>query len=133
MRVKVPWNATGGRPWRHSPPTAGKEHGVSIEQISAPELKAMIDSGATFQFVDVRTDMERGIAHIEGSRLLDQAYFDELIALPKDTPLVFQCHHGVRSQSAAQHFAANGFTKVYNLIGGIEAWSVEVDPKVPRY
>jgi len=106
---------------------------VSIEQISAPELKAMIDSGATFQFVDVRTDVEREIAHIEGSRLLDQAYFDELISLPRDTPLVFQCHHGVRSQSAAQHFAANGFTKVYNLVGGIDAWSVEVDGKVPRY
>jgi monothiol glutaredoxin len=106
---------------------------VSIEQISASELKAMVDSGEAFQFVDVRTNMERGIAHIEGSRLLDQAYFDELIALPKDTPLVFQCHHGVRSQSAAQHFAAHGFTKVYNLVGGIDAWSVEVDPKVPRY
>jgi monothiol glutaredoxin len=111
----------------------GQEHRVSIQQISAPELKAMIDSGATFEFVDVRTEMEREIAYIEGSRLIDQTYFDELMVMDKNTPMVFQCHHGMRSQSAAQHFAANGFTTLYNLEGGIDAWSALVDAKIPRY
>ena len=54
-------------------------------------------------------------------------------ALPKDTKLVFYCHTGVRSLSAAEHFRAEGFTDVHNLEGGIDAWSREVDPTVPRY
>jgi monothiol glutaredoxin len=47
--------------------------------------------------------------------------------------LVFHCHHGGRSQRAAEHFAALGFTNVWNVAGGIDAWSQEVDPSVPRY
>ena len=106
---------------------------MSIQQISAPELKAMIDSGATFEFVDVRTEMEREIAHIEGSRLIDQAYFDHLMSLDRDTPIVFQCHHGVRSQQAAEYFWRQGFRNLSNVQGGIDAWSLLVDPTVPRY
>jgi monothiol glutaredoxin len=47
--------------------------------------------------------------------------------------MVFQCHHGIRSQHAANHFAALGFANLCNLVGGIEAWSALVDPSVPRY
>ena len=54
-------------------------------------------------------------------------------ALPKDTKLVFYCHTGVRSLGAAEHFRVEGFTDVHNLEGGIDAWSREVDPTVPRY
>ena len=54
-------------------------------------------------------------------------------AKDKDTPIVFQCHHGMRSRSAAEHFLTQGYRNVYNLTGGIEAWSSEVDPKVPHY
>ena len=56
-----------------------------------------------------------------------------LEALPKETPLVFHCHKGGRSQAAAEHFADLGFTNVFNLAGGIDAWSQEIDPEVPRY
>ena len=63
----------------------------------------MIDSGAAFEFVDVRTPHERELARIEGTRLLDQAYLDHLLTLDRDTPIVFQCHHGMRSQSAAEY------------------------------
>ena len=104
-----------------------------IQQLSAPELKTMIDSGAAFEFVDVRTDWERELATIDGSRLLDQAYHDHILTLDRDTPLVFQCHHGSRSQSAAEYCAGLGFTKLFNLRGGIDAWSQQVDPSVPRY
>ena len=55
------------------------------------------------------------------------------VQLPKDTPLAFHCHHGGRSNNAAEHFLAQGFKQVYNLKGGIDAWSVDVDPTVPRY
>jgi monothiol glutaredoxin len=46
---------------------------------------------------------------------------------------VVQCHHGVRSQRAAEELVAAGFRDVHNLVGGIEAWSRDVDPEVPRY
>jgi monothiol glutaredoxin len=101
--------------------------------LSAPDLKALIESGAAIELVDVRTDEERAIAMIDGSRLLDQAYHDALLLRDRDTPIVFQCHHGVRSQNAAEYFRRAGFRNLYNLRGGIEAWSVLVDPSVPRY
>jgi monothiol glutaredoxin len=104
-----------------------------IHQITAQELKAMIDKGEPFEFVDVRTDGERALATIAGSTLLDQAEHDRLLTLDRQTPIVLHCHHGFRSQSAAQYFQQQGFTTLYNVIGGIDAWSMTVDPKVPRY
>jgi monothiol glutaredoxin len=106
---------------------------ASVRQLSAPDLKAMIDEQAPFELIDVRTEGERAIAHIEGSRLLDRACHDYLLGLDRDTPIVFACHHGVRSHSAAQYFLEHGFTNVFNLAGGIDAWSQLVDPLVPRY
>ncbi len=104
-----------------------------VRQISAVELKAMLDRHEPFEFVDVRTPDERELACISGSRLLDQAYGDHILSLERDTPLVFQCHHGIRSQSAAEYCIRQGFTNVCNLVGGIDAWSLTVDPTVPRY
>lgn len=101
--------------------------------ISATELKALADSGRYFVLVDVRTPQERVVARIEGSRLLDEASYPELMTLDRDAPLVFQCHHGIRSQAAAEHFVREGFRNVFNLEGGIDAWSTMVDPSVPRY
>jgi monothiol glutaredoxin len=105
-----------------------------IRQLSAPELKAMIDGGRPFELFDVRTEDERAMAMIEGSRLLDQKGYDYLLTLDRDTPVVFQCHHGIRSQSAAEYcLREQGFRNLYNLEGGIDAWSRLVDPSVPRY
>jgi monothiol glutaredoxin len=104
-----------------------------IRQLSAPELKAMIEGGTSFELVDVRTDHERALAMIDGSRLLDQSHHDALLRLDRSTAIVFQCHHGIRSQHAAEHFRREGFQNLYNLRGGIDAWSLLVDPSVPRY
>jgi monothiol glutaredoxin len=104
-----------------------------IRQLSAPDLKALLQSGTAVELVDVRTEEERAIAAIGGSRLLDQAYHDALLRRDRDTPLVFQCHHGIRSQHAADYFRREGFRNLYNLQGGIDAWSLLVDPSVPRY
>ena len=93
----------------------------------------MIDRGEPFELVDVRTEWEREAAQISGSHLLDQAYHDHLLTLDKATTLVFQCHHGIRSQAAADYFAGLGFESLFNLRGGIDAWSQLVDPSVPRY
>jgi monothiol glutaredoxin len=53
--------------------------------------------------------------------------------LDKNSTLVFYCHHGIRSQQAAQRFVDEGFTNVFNLSGGIDAWSQQVEPNLPRY
>ncbi len=104
-----------------------------VQQMSVEELDSKMKAGDDFELIDVRTEEERKIAVIEGSRFFDEAALAELDDLPKDTPLVFQCHHGGRSQRAAEMFVARGFTEVYNLIGGIDAWSDRIDPSVPKY
>jgi len=104
-----------------------------VRQINAHELKVLMASGTPFLLIDVRTERERAIASIEGSRLLDESSYAELAALDRNTPLVFQCHHGIRSQAAAEHFVLEGFRNVCNLEGGIDAWSQLIDPRVPRY
>lgn len=104
-----------------------------VQELSVTELKAAIDSGEELALFDVRGEEEREIAAIEGSILLDQDGAATLATLSKDTKIVFHCHHGGRSQRAAEHFLQQGYTDVYNLTGGIDAWSQEVDPSVSRY
>jgi monothiol glutaredoxin len=104
-----------------------------VKQLPAEELKMLFDSGRKFELVDVRTEEERAMASLPTSRLLDQKYVDELLTRDRNTMLVFQCHHGMRSQSAAEYFLSQGFRNIYNLQGGIDAWSLTVDASVPRY
>lgn len=104
-----------------------------VKQITVHDLKALLDKGEPLQLWDVRTEAERNIACIGPAKHLDQEAVAQIEDLDRDTPLVFVCHHGVRSQSAAHHFSAMGFSNVCNVIGGIEAWSLHVDPAVPRY
>ena len=59
--------------------------------------------------------------------------YPQVEQMAKDATLVFCCHTGNRSQAAAEHFAAKGFTRIFNVIGGIAAWSKEIDPSVPQY
>ncbi|MCW4454516.1 Grx4 family monothiol glutaredoxin [Flavobacterium sp. MXW15] len=84
--------------------------------------------------VDVRPAEERAIAAVAAPfRSFDGDGRSQLEALPKDTPLAFLCHHGGRSAQAAEQFRALGFTRVYNVAGGIDAWSDTVDNGVPKY
>ncbi len=104
-----------------------------VRQLTPKELSTRLRSGDELELYDARTQAERDIAHIDGSKLLDRAAEEQILSLPKDRVLVFHCHHGGRSQAAAEHFLSKGFRNVYNLAGGIDAWSVEVDPKARRY
>ena len=104
-----------------------------VQEISPTELKAKLDSGEIKELFDVRTPKERGICLIEEGRLLDADADTHITGLDRSIPIAFHCHHGGRSHTAAQRFIARGHRKVYNLAGGIEKWSLEVDPKVPRY
>jgi monothiol glutaredoxin len=120
-----------GAAFRIDNPNAPKN--AEVRQMSVRELAQRLASGERFGLFDVRTPEERAIAHIEGARLLDANLAEQLERLDKNTLLVFHCHHGGRSQRAAEHFAALGFTNVWNVGGGIDAWSQEVDATVPRY
>lgn len=104
-----------------------------VKSLSPKEAKALLDKGEVKVLVDVRTEEERAKAKIEGAIHLNAQTTAELDKLDKNTPIIFHCHHGSRSRSAAQRFAEEGFSTVYNLEGGIDAWSLEVDPKVARY
>jgi monothiol glutaredoxin len=104
-----------------------------VKSIDVSGLKAKMAEDPKLQLFDVRSEDERDKAHIEGSRLLDRPAQEYILGLDKGTPLYFHCHHGQRSQQAAAFFLSRGFQNVFNVAGGIDAWSLEVDPKVPRY
>jgi monothiol glutaredoxin len=106
---------------------------AAVKEVDARAFKALVDSGTIKHIYDVRTEKERGLAKLENTKLLDDAAMHEIEALPKNTHIGFHCHHGTRSRGAAEHFLKLGFTNLYNLAGGIDAWSRDVDPKVPRY
>jgi monothiol glutaredoxin len=119
-----------GSGFRMDNPNAGPG---DVRGLAPRDLKAKLESGELPALYDVRPPAERASAHIEGSVLLDQDALAHIESLDRATPLAFYCHHGVRSRAAAQRFVELGFREVYNLAGGIDAWSREVDPKVPRY
>lgn len=103
-----------------------------VESIDVAELKRRLDAGAV-TVVDVRPAADRKLAPFPGAVVLEDGGLERLSSLPKDTPLAFLCHFGHSSRSAAEHFRGLGFTRVANVEGGIDAWSREIDPSVPRY
>jgi len=120
----------------------GKEGGFRVDNpnelprvrvIRSFELKHRLSSGEKLELIDVRSAEEREKAKIEGSRALDLSAVAYLDALPKDTMLVFYCHWGNRAAKTAASFLLKGFRRVHNLAGGLDEWSITVDPSVPRY
>ena len=105
---------------------------ATVKQLTPAELKGMLDKGAV-QLFDVRPDHERALASIPAARSLDEAGQEFLFSLDRNAPIAFLCHHGMRSQSAAQGVIGEGFRNVYNVRGGIHAWSETVDRNVPQY
>ena len=104
-----------------------------IKSLSVQELKARLAAG-NITLIDVRPAQGRAqAAPLAQARVLEDEGYESLAALPKDTPLAFICHHGVSSRGMAERFAAHGFTDVYNVEGGMDAWSSEVDSSVPQY
>ena len=103
-----------------------------IHQMSVTELKQKLDDDEII-LIDVRGEDEREIAAIAQARAMNNEVMTEVEAMPKDTALAFICHTGSRSQVAAEHFRKEGFTKVSNVVGGIDAWSKEIDADVALY
>lgn len=104
----------------------------AVHALGVQALKELVDAGRV-TVIDVRPAEDRARAPFAGAEVLDAASHDRLVGLPKDTPLAFLCHHGNSSRRAAEHFRERGFRVLHNVEGGIDAWSREVDPTVPRY
>ena len=110
--------------------------GEAVREETASAVAARGAPGEGFLLLDVRTPEEFAKAHIDGARLLPLAELpDRLGELDawRGRPVVVHCHHGGRSEKACRALVEAGFSDVSNLSGGIEAWSLTVDPSVPRY
>lgn len=107
-----------------------------IKQITVHDLKARLDAGERIHLLDVRNDDERAYCRLEPSQFIP---LHELISRvgevepSEGAPVVVYCHHGVRSIRGAIVLMQAGLENVASLAGGIDAWSLQVDPKVPRY
>ena len=106
----------------------------AIPAMSAHELKRKMDAREAFQLIDVRELFEYEIARIDGSKLIPLGEIVERTdELQREQTIVVHCHSGGRSAEAVRLLQQRGFNNVYNLKGGIDAWSDEVDPSVPKY
>ncbi|MGH7286223.1 MAG: rhodanese-like domain-containing protein, partial [Polyangiaceae bacterium] len=104
-----------------------------VKVMHVKQMKDMIDRGDDFDLYDVRPTAERDRAKIERAVMLDEAMRAKLETADKNRMIVLHCHHGGRSRAAAEQLVKQGFRNVHNLEGGIEAWSTQIDPKIPRY
>jgi len=106
-----------------------------MDQMTATELKQRIDAGDDIQIIDVRQPNEFEFARIEGAKLIPLGeLMGRMDEIDTDRETVVHCHLGGRSARAIQALEHHGFQgKLYNLAGGITAWSDEVDPSVPKY
>lgn len=113
-------------------------YGVSIPEVSVEELGQALAEGGDRQFVDVREPQELELATVEGFQNLPLSEFGEwsgqiMTLLDPEKETLVLCHHGMRSAQMCQWLMNQGFTNVKNVKGGIDAYSVMVDPSVPRY
>ena len=93
-----------------------------------------MDAGEAFELIDVREPFEFEIARIDRAKLIPLGEISERAnELRREQAFIIHCHSGRRSAQAVRLLKQRGFNKVYNLEGGIDAWSDFIDPTVPRY
>ena len=106
----------------------------AVPAISARELKQQMDAREPLQLIDVREPFEYEIARIDGAKLIPLGEIAERVdELQREKPIVVHCHSGRRSAEVVRLLLQRGFANVYNLEGGIDAWSDQIDPSVPKY
>jgi molybdopterin/thiamine biosynthesis adenylyltransferase/rhodanese-related sulfurtransferase len=112
----------------------GAEDEEAIPTMSAQELKHKMDAREPFELIDVRETFEYEIARIDGAKLIPLGEIAQRAdELQGDRPIVVHCHSGRRSAEAVRLLQQRGFGNIYNLQGGIDAWSDQIDPSVPKY
>ena len=104
-------------------------------EISVEETKRLLaEKPGDVVLIDVREPHERELCVIAGAEAIPMRQIPEHVGvLPKDKHLLIHCHHGGRSLRVTQFLRANGYDAVSNVAGGIDAWSLEIDPAVARY
>jgi adenylyltransferase/sulfurtransferase len=104
------------------------------EEITVQELKARMDRGENLTVIDVREPYEYAIARIPGTKLIPLGQIEERAGeLDPGQEIILHCRSGKRSADALNRLKAKGFTHLKNVVGGITAWSEEIDPSVPKY
>lgn len=106
-----------------------------VPQIQPTDVKRLLDSGEPVVLLDVRQPEENAFCALPGSVLIPLGELSARVTELASTPelVVVYCHHGVRSISGAAILAQAGFPNVASMAGGIDRWSLAVDPGVPRY
>lgn len=105
-----------------------------IADLTVQRIKARLDAGEPLLLLDIRESYELMISRLEGARHIPMSEIQERHAeIPRDQPVVIFCHHGVRSARLIAALQEIGYTNLINMRGGIDAWSKEIDPSVPRY
>ena len=115
---------------------AEEEAMAGVPEMTVTELKERLDRGERIELLDVREPYEWQIGNLEpyGAKLIPLGQLRARVGeLDADADVVVICRTGNRSQRAAEHLMAAGFPRVWNLVGGMCAWSDEVDPSIPRY
>ncbi len=105
-------------------------------QVSPGEVKEKLDNNQPVILLDVRRDEEKAIAKIDGAKPIPmheihQRYHE--ISEDPNTEIIVFCHHGMRSEMVMHQLWGLGYQNTKNLAGGIDAWSLEIDPSIPRY
>ena len=110
-----------------------QSHEVDLRmQVEPEQVKGWLDRGEKLLFLDLRHPSQVGASRVPGAEPLDFANQAKYMQLPKETRIVFLCQTGVTSLDAAAYFAGHGYTQVYSVRGGVEAWRSRVQPALPR-
>ena len=105
-----------------------------IQQITVQELKSQIDKNEKILILDVREPEEYQLCKIPNSKLIPLKEIPErLTEIDNSESIIVYCHSGIRSAQATLFLKKNGYPNVKNLIGGIDSWSIHIDPDVARY
>ncbi len=115
-----------------------EENCLEDDEISVHQLKQMMDDHEDFVLIDVREEPEWDICRIKGAKLIPLSQIAEgntdiLESIEKDRKIVLYCHTGARSAQALRILRNSGFKNLKNLVGGIDAWSAEIDPEMKVY
>jgi len=106
-------------------------------EVEPQEVKRRLDSGEKLHLIDVREPHEFAQAKIDGATLIRMravpGELQDLEARADEGTLIVYCHHGVRSLSVVNWLREQGISACQSMAGGIEAWSIRIDPAVPRY
>lgn len=108
---------------------------MDVLQLEPAAARTLLEErGQAAVLLDVREPSEHALVHVEGSRHIPMGEIPgRLGELDPALTYVVMCHHGSRSRRVAQFLASQGYPKVLNLAGGIDAWAAQVDPGLPRY